>query len=101
MKKNYRCSLFFDLLIGVPKGSILGLVLFNICICDLLFFIEEETVNSYADSTTHFSNGTNIDLKHLTFFTGFRKTTSRQILTNRIFCLHPQRKRSMKIEDYI
>ena len=33
-------------------------VLFNIYICDIFFFIEKSTVNSYADDTTHFSNGT-------------------------------------------
>ena len=64
-KKNCCCSSFFDLLIRVPQGSILGLLLFNIYICDLFFFTEKETVNSYADGTTHFSNGTNVVLNDL------------------------------------
>ena len=48
----------------------LGPLLFNIYICDLLFFIEEKTVNSCADGTTDFFNGTNValnDMKNKTF----------------------------------
>ena len=59
-----------DLLIGVHQGSILGLLLFNTYFCDLLFFIEDETVNRYAVGTTHFSNGANVvlnDMENKTF----------------------------------
>ena len=41
IKVNYSSVL--DLLIRVPQDSILGPLLFNICICDLFFFMEEET----------------------------------------------------------
>ena len=41
IKVNYSSVL--DLLIGVPQDCILGPLLFNICICDLFFFMEEET----------------------------------------------------------
>ena len=56
---NDSYSSFLDLLIGLPQGSVVPL-LFNIYICDLLFFVEEEIVTSYADDTTLFFNETSI-----------------------------------------
>ena len=46
MKINSSYSLFLDLLIEVPQGSILGLLLFNIDIFDLFLFLEEDNVTS-------------------------------------------------------
>ena len=37
---------------GVPQGSILGLLLFNIHLCDLFYFLENLEIPSYADDTT-------------------------------------------------
>ena len=51
-------SWFLDLLIRVPQGSPVGHLLFNIHLCDLFFFIEEQTLISYADETSPFLNGT-------------------------------------------
>ena len=58
-KVNDYFSDFIDLLLGVPAGSFLGPFLFNIYICDLLFFVEEDNVTSYADDTAPYSNGKN------------------------------------------
>ena len=50
---------FIDLLIGVPKALVLRPDLFNIYICDLYFFIEEENVACYADDTAAYSSFNN------------------------------------------
>ena len=58
-KINNSFSNFIDLLTGIPQNSILGLLLFNIYICDIFFFIEENVRNN-ADHTTSHSNGDNV-----------------------------------------
>ena len=55
-KDKTKISLSFNewdhLLIGVPQGSVLDPLLFNICMWDLFLFMTESSVANYADDTT-------------------------------------------------
>ena len=44
-----------DIKYGVPQGSVLGLLLFNIDLIDLFLECEDDNITSYADDTTPYS----------------------------------------------
>ena len=48
-KVNLSCSPWEEILFGVPQGSILGPLLFNIFLCDIFFIMNKIDFASYAD----------------------------------------------------
>ena len=62
VKINSSFSLYLDIFQGVPKGSVLGPLLFNLFLYDLFLLVEEVNIMSYADDNTPYVCSENIDV---------------------------------------
>ena len=60
-KNGTAYSLWEEIFSGVPQGSILGPLLFNIFLCDLFLTIEGNYFTNYADDTTPYVIGNNAE----------------------------------------
>ena len=60
-KINTSFSTWFELIVGVPQGSVLGPLLFNIYINDLFWNNEEADVCNFADDTTLYACDMNLE----------------------------------------
>lgn len=65
--RKQRCKVgstysgWLDMVIGVPQGSVLGPLLFNIFLNDIFLFISESDICNFADDTTLYAIGKTID----------------------------------------
>ena len=61
VKVNGSFSTWTETVRGVPQGSVLGPLLFHVYLNDLFMFLEETEICNYADDTTIYACGPNIE----------------------------------------
>ena len=61
VRVNSNFSMWEKIISGVPQGSILGPLLFNIFLNDLFLFVENSDLSNYADDHTLYSSSNDLE----------------------------------------
>ena len=61
VRVNSSFSMWEKIISGVPQGSILGPLLFNIFLNDFFLFVENSDLSNYADDNTLYSSGNDLE----------------------------------------
>ena len=84
VRVNNNFSSWEKIIAGVPQGSILGPLLFNIFINDLFVFVSSSILGNYADDNTLYASGVNLLMQ---LRNGFIKITWLLMLGSKISCV--------------
>ena len=60
-RTNNSYSKWMEIVLGVPQGSILGPLLFNIFLADLFFIVNSTDIANYADDNTPYATASDMD----------------------------------------
>ena len=60
VRVNSNFSYWQEIIAGVPQGSILGSLLFNVFVNDLFLFVSSSNQSNYADDNTLYTSGYNL-----------------------------------------
>ena len=61
VRVNSNFSSWQEIIAGVPQGSILGPLLFNIFVNHLFLFVSRSKLSNYADDDTLYTSGYNLE----------------------------------------
>ena len=61
IRVNNVYSTWFEIAFGVPQGSILGPLLFNIFLADLLLILNKIDIANYADDNTPYTSSNEVN----------------------------------------